>query len=326
MLKCRECKECNGYVCRGEIPGLGGKGTGSSFIRNVEVFKKIKLNLDVCADAKEISTACNILGMELSVPIFVAPIAGINNNYGAELSDHDYTSMVLEGAERAGIRAFTGDGIDVNGLFKESAEAIDEHNGHGIVTMKPWVQEGIDERVEILKSLHFDMLAMDVDSAGLPLLRAGKTPVETKNVEALRYVREKVGKPFIVKGIMAVHGALAALESGASGIVVSNHGGRVLDETRATVEVLPEIVEAVNGRMTILIDGGIRTGRDIYKCLALGADGVLIGRPLALATVKGGAKGLEDKVNVLKNELSDAMLMTGKHTIKEISKQDIYME
>ena len=326
MLKCRECKECNGYVCRGEIPGLGGKGTGSSFIRNVEAFKKIKLNLDVCADAKEISTACNILGMELSVPIFVAPIAGINNNYGAELSDHDYTSMVLEGAENAGIRAFTGDGIDVNGLFKESAEAIDEHNGHGIVTMKPWVQEGIDERVEILKSLHFDMLAMDVDSAGLPLLRAGKTPVETKNVEALRYVRKKVGKPFIVKGIMTVHGALAALESGASGIVVSNHGGRVLDETRATVEVLPEIVEAVNGRMTILIDGGIRTGRDIYKCLALGADGVLIGRPLALATVKGGAKGLEDKVNALKNELSDAMLMTGKHIIKEISKQDIYME
>ena len=125
---------------------------------------------------------------------------------------------------------------------------------------------------------------------------------------------------------MTVHGALAALESGASGIVVSNHGGRVLDETRATVEVLPEIVEAVNGRMTILIDGGIRTGRDIYKCLALGADGVLIGRPLALASVKGGAKGLEDKVNALKNELSDAMLMTGKHTIKEISKQDIYME
>ena len=90
--------------------------------------------------------------------------------------------------------------------------------------------------------------------------------------------------------------------------------------------MLPEIVEAVNGRMTILIDGGIRTGRDIYKCLALGADGVLIGRPLALASVKGGAKGLEDKVNALKNELSDAMLMTGKHTIKEISKQDIYME
>ena len=326
MLKCRECRECNGLACRGEIPGLGGKGSGSSFIRNVEAFKKIKLNLDVCSDAKEISTTCNILGMDLSVPIFVAPIAGIKNNYGAVLSDHDYTTMVLEGCEKAGIRAFTGDGIDVHGLFEESAKAIEENHGHGIVTMKPWVKEGIDERAEILKDLTFDMLAMDVDSAGLPLLRAGKTPVETKNVEALKYVKEKVGKPFIVKGVMTVHAALAALESGASGIVVSNHGGRVLDETRATIEVLPEIAKAVNGRMTILIDGGIRTGRDIYKCLALGADGVLIGRPLALACVKGGSEGLCEKITTLQNELKDAMLMTGKHTIDEISREDVHLD
>lgn len=326
MLKCRECKECNGLACRGEIPGLGGKGTGASFIRNVEAFKKIKLNLDVCASSKEISTKCNILGMNLSVPIFVAPIAGIKNNYGAEISDHDYTAMVLEGCEKAGIRAFTGDGIDVNGLFAESAKAIDENQGHGIVTMKPWVKAGIDERADILKDLNFDMLAMDVDSAGLPLLRAGKTPVETKNEEALRYVREKVGKPFIVKGVMTKHAALAALESGASAIVVSNHGGRVLDETRGTIEVLPEIAKAVQGKMTILIDGGIRSGRDIYKCLALGADGVLIGRPLALACVKGGSEGLSEKVISLKNELADAMLMTGKHTIDEISESDVYVD
>ncbi len=323
MLKCRECKECNGLACRGEIPGLGGKGSGLSFIHNVEAFKKIKLNLDVCADAKEISTACNILGMDMKAPIFVAPIAGINNNYGAEFNDHDYTIMVLEGASKAGIRAFTGDGIDVNGLFAESCKAIDERGGKGIVTMKPWVKEGIDERADILKSLNFDMLAMDVDSAGLPLLRAGKTPVETKNVESLKYVKDKVGKPFIVKGVMTVHAALAALEAGASGIVISNHGGRVLDETRATIEVLPEIAEAVKGKMTILIDGGIRTGRDIYKCLALGADGVLIGRPLALATIKGGSDGLEAKVNSLISELSDAMLMTGKHTLSEITKDDV---
>ena len=160
----------------------------------------------------------------------------------------------------------------------------------------------------------------------LPLLRAGKTPVETKNEEALRYVREKVGKPFIVKGVMTVHAALTALESGASAIVVSNHGGRVLDETRGTIEVLSEIAKAVQGKMTILIDGGIRSGRDIYKCLALGADGVLIGRPLALACVKGGSEGLSEKVISLKNELADAMLMTGKHTIDEISESDVYVD
>ena len=90
---------------------------------------------------------------------------------------------------------------------------------------------------------------------------------------------QAAGKPFILKGIMTVSGAKKALEAGASGIVVSNHGGRVLDQCPATAEVLPAIADAVGGRMTILVDGGIRTGMDVFKALALGADAVLIGRP-----------------------------------------------
>lgn len=323
MLKCRECKECNGIACRGEIPGLGGKGSGRSFIHNVEAFKNIKLNMDVCATPGEVSTACNILGMEMSAPIFVAPVAGIKNNYGADISEYDYACTMLDGCEKAGIRGFTGDGIDVPGLFAAPAKAINDHNGHGIVTIKPWVKEGIDERIEVLKGLTVDMVAMDIDAAGLPLLRAGKTPVETKTVESLKYIKDSLDRPFIVKGVMTVHAAKVALEAGADGIVVSNHGGRVLDDTMATIEVLPEIAKEVKGKMTIFIDGGIRSGLDIYKCLALGADAVIIGRPLALATIKGGADGLADKVNALKAELKDAMLMTGKHTLAEISESDV---
>ena len=100
---------------------------------------------------------------------------------------------------------------------------------------------------------------------------------------------------------MTVNGAKKALEAGASGIVVSNHGGRVLDQCPATAEVLPAIADAVGGKMTILVDGGIRTGMDVFKALALGADAVLIGRPLrehGLRRRCGGRAGLRGQAAI----------------------------
>lgn len=323
MLKCKECKYCNGIACRGEIPGVGGKDTGESFVRNVEAMKRVRINMDVQADPGEISTACTILGVPMSMPVFSAPVAGIKNNYGFDISEYDYSCQVLDACEKTGIRGFTGDGIDIENLFAKPAQAVNDHNGHGIVTIKPWVKEGVDARLEILSHLKFDMAAMDVDAAGLPLLRAGKTPVETKNTEALRYIKQKLGKPFIVKGIMTVHAAQAAVDAGVDAIVVSNHGGRVMDDTPGTLEVLPEIAAAVKGKVTILIDGGIRSGNDVFKCLALGADGVLIGRPFALACVKGGSEGLAAAIQKIQDQLKQAMLMTGCHTLADITRDKV---
>ncbi len=93
---------------------------------------------------------------------------------------------------------------------------------------------------------------------------------------------ESTRLPFIIKGIMTVDDALMAVESGASAIIVSNHGGRVLDYTPGTCEVLPDIAKSVKGKITILVDGGVRTGVDVVKMLGLGADAVLMGRPLLL--------------------------------------------
>ena len=132
------------------------------------------------------------------------------------------------------------------------------------------------------------------------------------------------GKPFILKGIMTVSGALKALEAGASGIVVSNHGGRVLDQCPATAEVLPAIVDAVGGRMTVLVDGGIRTGMDVFKALALGADAVLIGRPFVNMVYGGGAEGVQVYVDKLKAELADTMAMCGAHSLSDIKRSMIY--
>ena len=119
---------------------------------------------------------------------------------------------------------------------------------------------------------------------------------------------------------MTVRGAQKAAEAGAAAIVVSNHGGRVLDQTPATAEVLEEIVQAVGSRLTILVDGGIRSGVDVFKALALGADGVLIARPFVTAVYGGGQAGVQAYVDQLAAELADTMVMCGAHSIRELSR------
>ena len=158
----------------------------------------------------------------------------------------------------------------------------------------------------------------------LPFLKGLNPPAGSKNVAELREIIEYAGVPLIIKGVMTVKGALKALEAGASGIVVSNHGGRVLDQCPATAEVLPAIVDAVGGKMTILVDGGIRSGMDVFKALALGADGVLIGRPFVTMVYGGGAEGVQVYVDKLKAELADTMAMCGAHSLDEISRDMIY--
>ena len=167
-------------------------------------------------------------------------------------------------------------------------------------------------------------IAMDIDAAGLPFLKNLTPPAGSKTVAELREIAAIAEKPFILKGIMTVAGAKKALEAGASGIVVSNHGGRVLDQCPSTAEVLPAIVDAVGGQMTILVDGGIRTGMDVFKALALGADGVIIARPFVNMVYGGGAEGIQVYVDKLKAELEDAMAMCGAHSLADINRSMIY--
>ena len=115
-----------------------------------------------------------------------------------------------------------------------------------------------------------------------------------------------------------------AVLAGAAGIVVSNHGGRVLDGVPATADVLNEIAAAVAGRLTILVDGGIRSGVDVFRALALGADGCLIARPYVTAVYGGGPEGVRLLTEKLKAELQDTMLMCGAHSIDEICADMIY--
>jgi 4-hydroxymandelate oxidase len=130
------------------------------------------------------------------------------------------------------------------------------------------------------------------------------------STEAIGKIREQTSLPLVLKGIMAVEDALQAMEAGVDAIVVSNHGGRVLDCGQASIEVLPEIVKAVAGKMEVLIDGGFRRGTDVLKALALGARGVLIGRPICWGLAAAGAEGVARVIEMLTSELARVMLLT----------------
>jgi isopentenyl diphosphate isomerase/L-lactate dehydrogenase-like FMN-dependent dehydrogenase len=117
--------------------------------------------------------------------------------------------------------------------------------------------------------------------------------------------------PLLVKGVATAEDALLACEHGAAGIVVSNHGGRQLDGAPATVETLPEVVEAVAGRLEVLIDGGVRRGADVVKALALGARAVLIGRPIIWGLAVGGEQGAARVLELLRDEIELALALVG---------------
>jgi isopentenyl diphosphate isomerase/L-lactate dehydrogenase-like FMN-dependent dehydrogenase len=324
---CKVCPECNGIACRGQIPGPGGKGTGIGFIRNYQELKKIRLHMDTLYEPKMVSTQTSLFGKTFELPVFAAPIGAVALHYSPLYNDTTYSRAVLEGCKNAGSIAFTGDGVQEE-VFLGTVEGMTELGGWGIPTIKPWSLEEVIRKAKLAESAGAVAIAMDIDAAGLAILAAQGKPVAPMSVETLKKIVASVNVPFILKGIMTVAGAKKALEAGVSGIVVSNHGGRVLDETPSTIEMLPEIVAAVNGKMTILIDGAFRTGIDVFKALALGADGVLIGRPFAYAVYGGGHQGVSLYLEKLRAELAEAMLMTGAGSIQEIerSKVDIRLE
>ncbi|OHD78325.1 MAG: alpha-hydroxy-acid oxidizing enzyme [Spirochaetes bacterium RIFOXYC1_FULL_54_7] len=314
---CKVCPECNGIACRGKIPGPGGKGTGLGFIRSYQALRNIGLNMDTIYEARPISTRTRLFGRELSMPVFAAPIGAVGLHYNETYNDLTYSDAVLRGCLAAGTAAFTGDGVK-DDIFKGTIEAIKALGGQGVPTIKPWSLAEVLIKAKMAEDAGTFAFAMDIDAAGLLVLAMQGKPVAPMPVETLAKIAASVKLPFLLKGIMTADGARKALEAGAAGIVVSSHGGRVLDETPATVEVLPDIVKAVAGRMTVLVDGGFRTGLDVFKALALGADGVLIGRPFASMVYGGGEEGVALYLNKVQAELTEAMLMTGAVSLEDV--------
>jgi L-lactate dehydrogenase (FMN-dependent) and related alpha-hydroxy acid dehydrogenases len=315
---CKACNVCNGIACKNSIPGPGAKGVGDTAIRNYQKWQEIRVNMDTLCANRPVDTTLELFGQTFKYPFFAGPVGAVNMHYSDKYTDMTYNNILVSACKENGIAAFTGDGVNPK-VMENATAAIAKVNGCGVPTVKPWNIDTIKEKMALVRKAGAFAVAMDVDAAGLPFLKNMTPPAGGKSVDELRSIAEIAGIPFIVKGIMTVKAALKAKEAGAKAIVVSNHGGRVLDQCPATAEVLPEIAAAAGSELTILVDGGIRSGTDIFKALALGADGVIICRPFVTALYGGEQEGVRIYIEKLAEELKDTMAMCGAFSLNDIT-------
>ena len=325
----RECDGAPSRLCQGHnydtAIGIGGIGTGSSFANNVKALAALKLNMRVVEEHFIPDMTTTLFGHEVSMPIYGAPATGVNS-WGGEsvINEPDYCRATVFGCKEAGTIGWRGDVHTYSPEKTYGIDAIKEAGGVGIKICKPRQQPIIKAILKKAEEAGVLAVGVDVDGCGSYNMDLTRISIYKKSEEDLRELVELTGLPFIVKGLMSPFDAEVAVRAGAAAIVVSNHGGRVLDHTPGTADVLPEIVEAVGGDTVILADSGVRTGYDALKMLALGADGVLLGRDIIRAAVGGGAEGVRLHMEFMKETLYKAMLMTGCRDLKSISKDVFY--
>lgn len=315
---CRVCTVCNGKVCSGEVPGMGGKGTGEAFTANIDALRKYKLNMRVLHNCSNPDTSIELFGKRMRIPVFAAPVSGTTLNMGGKFTEKEYISWVIEGCLNAGIYPMVGD-TAVDSFLITNLEELQKSGGNGVAIIKPWKNSEVINKIHLAEEAGAYAVGMDIDAAGLITLALHGKPVGPKTVEDIKEIVASTKLPFILKGIMTADGAELAVEAGVAAIVVSNHGGRVLDQTPGVADVLAEIAAKVKGKVKILADGGVRSGVDVLKLLALGADAVLIGRPFVTASFGGQSAGVKNYIDDITNDLKSAMILTGCNSIGEVT-------
>jgi len=193
-------------------------------------------------------------------------------------------------------------------VFKKHCGYIAAVNGRSLIGLKPRPAKDMIPLLTYIEEAGTFMIDIDTDSGG-------RYPVSD-----LRIITQSTKIPVVVKGVMTIDDAKRAADAGAAGIVVSNHGGRRLDYTPGTADVLPAIADAMKGELTIFADGCVHYGHDVLKYLALGADAVLVGRHIVRAGYGGGREGVALFMNTMQKELVSAMSMTAVSSIKKINR------
>jgi biotin carboxylase/isopentenyl diphosphate isomerase/L-lactate dehydrogenase-like FMN-dependent dehydrogenase len=315
---CSVCRECNGIECAGWYPGIGSRGSGRGFQRGLEYLKRFIIVPDVLAHMDNVSTGTTVFGMPVDLPVLPAPISNIRLNMNALFREDEYNHTLLRGAKMAGsIGCISQQEKGKNGSIDSVIQPLADIYGHGIPFFNPHHGERATQmNIELafkagakLCGLTFEMN----DSMGSAFI----------NEAWLKDLIESSPLPVLVKGVLTEKNAVQSLKAGAKGVVVSNRGGRVLEYLPSGIEKLAGIRSAVGEHALIIVDGGIRSGEDVFKAISLGADLALIGRPIFIALAGAGEDGVCFYLDRIKNELRETMLITGAKTIKNIEKEMI---
>ena len=327
------------YVC-------SGAGDEITYKRNEKAFENIYLETATLEDLKGANTKIELFGQSYENPIFLAPVA--------------YQKLVDERGEIATVQGANAMNscMCVSSFSSCTLEDITSYSNSPL-WFQLYIQPNMQVNLELIKKvekLGFKALIITIDApiSGLrnSEQRAGfylpngisainienLNPIQTTNDfenifditpylptwKDIEFIKNNTNLPVILKGITSVSYAKKAIELGIDGIVVSNHGGRTIDNQPASIEILPKIAKAVNGKIPILFDGGIRRGTDIIKAIALGASAVMIGRPIMYGLATAGALGVAHTLKILKEELEVSMIFTGCKDISSINEDTIF--
>ena len=313
---CSVCKRCDGRECAGWLPGIGSVGAGHGFQRNIAALERFTILPDLLQRMDNTHTGSNIFGIPLDLPVLPAPISHMRRNLNGVLKEDEYNSILLKGSKKAGTIGCIAQ--------KEYADAendtscltgpLNEVYGHGIPFLNPYC----GERTTVGFIEESFAAGVKVCGLSLDLKRSGDPALVDDRWLTQIVTRSPV--PIIVKGVLTVRNAKAAVDAGVKGIVLSNRGGRVLESLPSGLEVLEEVREACGDELLIIVDGGIRNGEDVFKALSRGADLVMIGRPVLIALAGGNQDGVSFYINRIKNEFRSAMVAAGAKTAKDITK------
>ncbi len=301
----------------------GGAGAEVTLRRNREAFDRMTFRPRMLIDVREMNLRTKLFGQEMEWPVLIAPASG------QQLIHVEGDAATLRGAEST--RTSTV-------ISSRPSGTIDQLAAKAKVPL--WFQVDPESDTEHLREQVHQAAAAGCKAICLSLgvsyealrerdLRNGLMPHPVRlsprsamnpSWTIVQQLRECSHLPIVVKGIMRSEDARTAIESGAQGIVVSNYGGRYSDGSSATMEVLPSIADAVRGQVPVLIDGGFRRGTDILKALALGANGVMLGRPILWGLAAYGAEGVQKILELLQTELALAMGLSGTPNIPAITR------
>ncbi len=319
---CAAYPSCDGSfdkICQreayGKPIGLGGIGQGHSFRANTKALADLQLNMSVLGDHFEPDTSCSFLGLDLKFPILASSTAGAQK-YNDAMDETAFCTSVLKGSQQAGTIGLRGDTWFYTYEKNPALEAMKACNGFGIQIFKPRSQGVLKSLIERAENLGCKAVGVDLDGCGSSIMALHGQPVFKKSAKDIKELVNFTTLPFIAKGIMIPDEAKQCVDAGVKVISISNHGGRVLDSTPGVAVMLPLIRKELGNDVIITADGGVRTGYDVLKMLALGADAVFLGRDIIRAAVGSGTLGVKLHLEHIHKVLKKAMFMTGTKNIK----------
>jgi isopentenyl diphosphate isomerase/L-lactate dehydrogenase-like FMN-dependent dehydrogenase len=324
----------------------GGAGDETTLRENVAAWGHWRLRPRVLTDVRGVSTASEVLSKPVSMPILVAPVAYQRMAHpegeaemamGVAEAETVMCLSTLSNTRPADVAAAAPQGRHLFQLYAfndagVTRALIDEAVASGFEAILVTVDAPPGGNRERDRRNGFTMPS-ELGTPGLTAATGGARELPIEEIFALMNhsltwadvadLASECSVPVFVKGLLTAEDAELALDHGAAGVVVSNHGGRQLDRALATADALPEVADALDGRATLLVDGGIRRGIDVATALALGADAVLVGRPALWGLACGGRDGVSRVLGLLREELELALALLGCTSPDELNRAHV---